>query len=213
MPDNMSIERKNLMKAYGAELILTEGTMGMQGAVNKALEIKKEIANSFIPSQFDNPNNPKVHKETTGVEIWEGTNGKVDILVAGVGTGGTISGIGAYLKSKNPNVQIIAVEPAASPMLSKGQTGSHMIQGLGPNFIPNTLDRSIYNEIIAVSNEDAFETGREIARKEGVLVGISSGAALWAATKAAKRPENAGKLIVVLFPDTGERYLSTPMFS
>ncbi len=213
MPDNMSIERKNLMKAYGAELILTEGAMGMQGAVNKALEIKKEIANSFIPSQFDNPNNPKVHKETTGVEIWEGTNGKVDILVAGVGTGGTISGVGAYLKSKNPKVQIIAVEPAASPMLSKGQAGTHMIQGLGPNFIPNTLDRSIYEEIITVSNEDAFETGREIAKKEGVLVGISSGAALWAATKAAKRPENAGKLIVVLFPDTGERYLSTPMFS
>ncbi len=213
MPETMSVERRNLMKAYGAELVLTEGPKGMQGAVDKSLEIRKNTPNSFIPSQFDNPNNPKVHEETTGVEIWEETEGKVDIFVAGVGTGGTISGVGAYLKSKNPDVQIIAVEPASSPLLSKGHAGTHQIQGLGPNFVPDTLDRTIYNEIIPVENEDAFEIGREIARREGVLVGISSGAALWAATQVAKRPENAGKLIVVLLPDTGERYLSSAMFS
>jgi cysteine synthase A len=213
MPESMSIERRNLMKAYGAELVLTDASMGMKGAVEKSLEIKSNTPNSFIPSQFENPNNPKVHEETTGVEIWEGTDGEVDIFVAGVGTGGTISGVGAYLKSKNPKVQIIAVEPASSPLLSQGRAGAHKIQGLGPNFVPGTLNKDIYNEIITVENEDAFETGREIARKEGVLVGISSGAALWAATQVARRPENAGKLIVVLLPDTGERYLSTPMFS
>ncbi|MDD3172824.1 MAG: cysteine synthase A [Herbinix sp.] len=213
MPETMSVERRNLMKAYGAELVLTEGSKGMKGAVDKSLEIKNEIPNSFIPSQFENPNNPKVHEETTGVEIWDETEGQVDIFVAGVGTGGTVSGVGAYLKSKNPNIQIIAVEPADSPLLTEGHSGAHKIQGLGPNFVPNTLNRNIYNEIITVTNENAFETGREIAKKEGVLVGISSGAALWAATKVAKRPENAGKLIVVLLPDTGERYLSTPMFS
>lgn len=213
MPETMSIERRNLMKAYGAELVLTEGPKGMQGAVDKSIELNKEIQNSFIPSQFENPNNPKVHEETTGVEIWEDTEGTVDIFVAGVGTGGTVSGVGAYLKSKNPNIQIIAVEPADSPLLSEGRVGAHRLQGLGPNFVPGTLNKNILNEIITVTTEDAFDTGREIARKEGVLVGISSGAALWAATQVAQRPENAGKLIVVLLPDTGERYLSTPMFS
>lgn len=213
MPDSMSIERRNLMKAYGAELILTEGAKGMQGAVDKALELKAKMQNSFIPSQFDNPNNPKAHEETTGVEIWEQTGGKVDIFVAGIGTGGTLSGVGAYLKSKKPEVEIIGVEPFSSPMISKGHSGAHQLQGLGANFIPTTLDRNIYQEIITVTNEDAFETGREIAQKEGVLVGISSGAALWAAAQVAKKPEYAGKLIVVLMPDTGERYLSSPMFS
>ncbi len=213
MPETMSIERRNLMKAYGAELVLTEGTKGMKGAIAKALELKEVTPNSFIPSQFENPNNPKVHEETTGVEIWNDTEGNIDIFVAGIGTGGTISGVGAYLKSKNPNVKIVAVEPADSPMLSEGRAGAHKIQGIGAGFVPNTLNTGIYDEIITVTNEDAFETGREIARKEGVLVGISSGAALWAATEVAQRPENKGKTIVVLLPDTGERYLSTAMFA
>lgn len=213
MPETMSIERRNLMKAYGAELVLTEGAKGMKGAIAKSLELKEEIPNSFIPSQFDNPNNPKVHEETTGVEVWNDTEGKVDIFVAGVGTGGTITGVGKYLKSKNPKIKVVAVEPADSPVLSEGRAGTHKIQGLGAGFVPNTLDTKIYDEIIPVSNEDAFATGREIARKEGLLVGISSGAALWAATQLALRPENAGKTIVVLLPDTGERYLSTPMFA
>ncbi len=213
MPETMSVERRNLMKAYGAELVLTEGPKGMQGAVDKSVELNKEISNSFIPSQFENPNNPKVHEETTGVEIWEDTEGTVEIFVAGVGTGGTISGTGAYLRSKNPNIQIIAVEPADSPLLSEGRLGAHRLQGLGPNFVPGTLNKDIYNEIITVTSEDAFETAKEIAKKEGVLVGISSGAALWAATQVAKRPENAGKVIVVILPDTGERYLSIPDFT
>ena len=213
MPETMSIERRNLMKAYGAELILTEGAKGMKGAIEKAKELQKETPNSFIPSQFDNPNNPKVHEETTGVEIWNDTDGKVDIFVAGVGTGGTISGVGAYLKSKNPAVKIVAVEPKDSPVLSEGRAGAHKIQGIGAGFIPNTLNTSIYDEIITVNHEDAFVVGRELAKVEGVLVGISSGAALWAATEIAKKPENAGKNIVVLLPDTGERYLSTLMFT
>ncbi|MDF2944324.1 MAG: cysK [Herbinix sp.] len=213
MPETMSVERRNLMKAYGAELVLTEGAKGMKGAIAKALELKEETPNSFIPSQFENPNNPKVHEETTGVEIWNDTEGEVDIFVAGIGTGGTISGVGAYLKAKNPNVKIVAVEPADSPMLSEGRAGAHKIQGIGAGFVPNTLNVNIYDEIITVANEDAFVTGREIAKKEGVLVGISSGAALWAATKVAQRPENEGKTIVVLLPDTGERYLSTAMFA
>lgn len=213
MPETMSVERRNLMKAYGAELVLTEGATGMRGAIEKAIELKTATPNSFIPSQFDNPNNPRVHEETTGVEIWEDMNGKVDIFVAGIGSGGTISGVGAYLKAQNPNIEIIAVEPADSPVLSEGRAGTHRIQGLGAGFVPNILNTKIYDEIITVTNEDAFATGREIAKKEGVLVGISSGAALWAATQVAARPENLGKTIVVIFPDTGERYLSSPMFS
>ncbi len=213
MPETMSIERRNLMKAYGAELVLTEGPKGMKGAIEKAKELKETTPNSFIPSQFENPNNPKVHEETTGVEIWEDTDGEVDIFVSGVGTGGTISGVGAYLRSKKPEVKIIAVEPADSPVLSEQRAGAHKIQGIGAGFVPDTLNTKIYDEVITVTNDAAFETGREIAKKEGVLVGISSGAALWAATQVAKRPENAGKTIVVLLPDTGERYLSTVMFA
>lgn len=212
MPETMSVERRNLMKAYGAELVLTEGTKGMKGAIAKAQELAQEIPDSFIPSQFTNPANPAVHEQTTGVEIWEDTDGKVDIFVAGVGTGGTISGVGAYLKSQNPHVKIVAVEPKDSPVLSEGRAGAHKIQGIGAGFIPETLNTDIYNEIIAVRNEDAFETGRAVARTEGVLVGISSGAAVYAAIQLAKRPENKGKTIVALLPDAGERYLSTPMF-
>ena len=213
MPETMSIERRTLMKAYGAELVLTEGSKGMKGAIEKAKELKESTPNSFIPSQFENPNNPKVHEETTGVEIWNDTEGEVDIFVAGVGTGGTISGVGAYLRSKKSDVKIIAVEPTDSPVLSEKRAGAHKIQGIGAGFVPDTLNTKIYDEIITVTNDAAFETGREIAKKEGVLVGISSGAALWAATQLAKRPENAGKTIVVLLPDTGERYLSTVMFA
>ena len=213
MPETMSVERRNLMKAYGAELVLTDGAKGMKGAIAKADELAKEIPNSFIPGQFVNELNPRAHKRTTGPEIWEDTEGKVDIFVAGVGTGGTVSGVGEYLKSKNPDVKIVAVEPASSPVLSKGEAGAHKIQGIGAGFVPDTLTTDIYDEIIPVENEDAFELGREIARTEGILVGISSGAALKAATELAKRPENKGKTIVVLFPDTGDRYLSTPMFS
>lgn len=213
MPETMSVERRNLMKAYGAELVLTDGAKGMKGAIAKADELAKEIPNSFIPGQFVNELNPRAHKRTTGPEIWEDTEGKVDIFVAGVGTGGTVSGVGEYLKSKNPDVKIVAVEPATSPVLSKGESGAHKIQGIGAGFVPDTLNTDIYDEIIPVENEDAFELGREIARTEGILVGISSGAALKAATELAKRPENKGKTIVVLFPDTGDRYLSTPMFS
>ncbi len=212
MPETMSVERRNLMKAYGAELVLTEGAKGMKGAIAKAEELAKDIPNSFIPSQFSNPANPAVHERTTGVEIWNDTDGKVDIFVAGVGTGGTISGTGAYLKSQNPNVKVVAVEPKSSPVLSKGTAGPHKIQGIGAGFVPDTLNTKIYDEIITVENEDAFETGRNIARNDGVLVGISSGAAVWAAIQLAKRPENKGKVIVALLPDTGERYLSTPMF-
>ena len=213
MPETMSVERRNLMKAYGAELVLTEGSKGMKGAIAKAQELATQIENSFIPSQFTNPANPKVHERTTGVEIWEDTDGKVDIFVAGVGTGGTVSGVGAYLKSKNPNIKVVAVEPAGSPVLSKGVSGAHKIQGIGAGFVPETLNTKIYDEVITVENEDAFATGRKIAREEGALVGISSGAATWAGIQLAKRPENKGKTIVVLLPDTGERYLSTPMFT
>ena len=213
MPETMSVERRTLMKAYGAELVLTDGAKGMKGAIAKADELAKEIPNSFIPGQFVNELNPRAHKRTTGPEIWEDTEGKVDIFVAGVGTGGTVSGVGEYLKSKNPDVKIVAVEPATSPVLSKGEAGAHKIQGIGAGFVPDTLNTDIYDEIIPVENEDAFELGREIARTEGILVGISSGAALKAATELAKRPENKGKTIVALFPDTGDRYLSTPMFS
>ena len=212
MPETMSVERRNLMKAYGAELVLTDGTKGMKGAIAKADELAKEIPNSFIPGQFVNELNPRAHKRTTGPEIWEDTEGKVDIFVAGVGTGGTVSGVGEYLKSKNPDVKIVAVEPASSPVLSKGEAGAHKIQGIGAGFVPDTLNTDIYDEVIPVENE-AFELGREVARTEGILVGISSGAALKAATELAKRPENKGKTIVALFPDTGDRYLSTPMFS
>lgn len=212
MPETMSIERRNLMKAYGAELVLTEGAKGMKGAIAKAEELAKEIPNSFIPSQFTNPANPAAHEKTTGVEIWDDTDGKVDIFVAGVGTGGTVSGTGAYLKLKNPDIKVVAVEPKSSPVLSEGVAGAHKIQGIGAGFVPETLNTDIYDEVITVANEDAFETGKKIARTEGVLVGISSGAAVWAAVELAKRPENKGKTIVVLLPDTGERYLSTPMF-
>ena len=213
MPETMSVERRNLMKAYGAELVLTDGAKGMKGAIEKAKELAAEIPDSFIPSQFTNPANPAVHEKTTGVEIWNDTDGKVDIFVAGVGTGGTISGVGAYLKSKNPNVKVVAVEPKGSPVLSEGVAGPHKIQGIGAGFVPETLNTKIYDEIIPVENDDAFETGRAIARNEGVLVGISSGAAVWAAAQLAKRPENKGKVIVALLPDTGERYLSTAMFA
>lgn len=212
MPETMSVERRNLMKAYGAELVLTEGAKGMKGAIAKAEELAAEIPNSFIPGQFVNPVNPKAHRETTGPEIWNDTEGKVDIFVAGVGTGGTISGVGEYLKSQNPNVKIVAVEPASSPVLSEGKAGAHKIQGIGAGFVPDTLNTKVYDEIIKVENEDAFETGRAFARSEGILIGISSGAALWAAAQLAKREENKGKVIVALLPDTGDRYLSTPLY-
>ena len=213
MPETMSVERRQLMKAYGAELVLTEGAKGMKGAIAKAEELSHEISNSFVPGQFVNAANPKAHFETTGPEIYEDTDGKVDIFVAGVGTGGTITGVGQYLKSKLPNVKVVAVEPATSAVLSTGVAGAHKIQGIGAGFVPEVLDTKVYDEIIPVSNEDAFATGRMIGRSEGVLVGISSGAAVWAAIQLAKRPENAGKNIVVLLPDTGDRYLSTPMFA
>lgn len=213
MPETMSVERRNLMKAYGAELVLTDGAKGMKGAIAKANELAEEIPNSFIAGQFTNPVNPATHKATTGPEIWNDTEGKVDIFVAGVGTGGTLSGVGEYLKSKNPDVKVVAVEPATSPVLSKGTAGPHKIQGIGAGFVPDTLNTKIYDEVITVSNEDAFATGKAFPKQEGVLVGISSGAALWAAKELAKRPENKGKTIVALLPDTGDRYLSTPLFS
>ena len=213
MPETMSVERRNLLKAYGAEIVLTEGAKGMKGAIAKADELAKEIPNSFIPGQFVNPANPAAHRATTGPEIWNDTDGKVDIFVAGVGTGGTLSGTGEFLKSQNPAVKVVGVEPETSPVLTKGVAGPHKIQGIGAGFVPDTLNTSIYDEIIPVSNENAFATGKEVARRDGILVGISSGAALYAATELAKRPENKGKTIVVLLPDTGDRYLSTPLFT
>lgn len=213
MPETMSVERRQLMKAYGAELVLTDGAKGMKGAIAKADELAKEIPNSFVPGQFVNPANPDAHKRTTGPEIWEDTDGKVDIFVAGVGTGGTVTGVGEYLKSRNPNVKVVAVEPASSPVLSKGTAGAHRIQGIGAGFVPDVLNTKVYDEIIPVTNEDAFAAGKQVGHKEGVLVGISSGAAIWAAIQLAKRPENKGKTIVALLPDTGDRYLSTPLFA
>ena len=213
MPETMSVERRQLMKAYGAELVLTEGSKGMKGAIAKAEELAKEIPNAFIPGQFVNPANPAVHKATTGPEIWADTDGKVDIFVAGVGTGGTITGVGEYLKEQDPSVKVVAVEPAGSPVLSKGTPGAHKIQGIGAGFVPDVLNTAVYDEIIAVENEDAFAAGKKVGRAEGVLVGISSGAAVWAAIQLAKRPENKGKTIVALLPDTGDRYLSTPLFA
>ena len=213
MPETMSVERRQLMKAYGAELVLTDGAKGMKGAIAKADELAKEIPNSFVPGQFVNPANPDAHKRTTGPEIWEDTDGKVDIFVAGVGTGGTVTGVGEYLKSQNPNVKVVAVEPATSPVLSKGVAGAHKIQGIGAGFVPDVLNTKVYDEVIPVANEDAFATGKLVGHKEGVLVGISSGAALWAAIQLAKCPENKGKTIVALLPDTGDRYLSTPLFA
>ena len=213
MPETMSIERRQLMRAYGAELVLTEGALGMKGAIAKADELAREIPDSFIPGQFVNPANPAVHKATTGPELWADTDGTIDLFVSGVGTGGTITGVGEYLKSQNPAVRIVAVEPAASPVLSRGTAGSHKIQGIGAGFVPAVLDTNVYDEIIAVENDDAFSTGRQIGRAEGILVGISSGAAVWAAIQLARRPENKGKTIVALLPDTGDRYLSTPLFA
>ena len=213
MPETMSIERRNLLKAYGAELVLTEGAKGMKGAIAKADELAKEIPHSFIPGQFVNPANPAVHKATTGPEIWEDTDGKVDFVVAGIGTGGTITGVGEFLKSKNPDIKVVAVEPDSSPVLSEGRSGPHKIQGIGAGFVPDVLNTKVYDEIIRVTNEDAFQAGRELSKTGGLLVGISSGAAVWAATQIAKRPENAGKVIVAILPDTGERYLSTPLFT
>ena len=213
MPETMSVERRNLLKAYGAELVLTDGSKGMKGAIAKAQELAEATPGSFIPGQFTNPANPEIHRRTTGPEIWADTEGKVDIFVAGVGTGGTITGVGEYLKSQNPNVKIVAVEPAGSPVLSQGKSGPHKIQGIGAGFVPETLNTAVYDEVIAVENDAAFAVGREIARTEGILVGISSGAALYAATELAKRPENKGKVIVALLPDTGDRYLSTPLFA
>ncbi len=212
MPETMSVERRNMMKAYGAELVLTDGSQGMKGAIAKADELAKELPGSFIPGQFVNALNPQAHYETTGPEIWEQTEGKIDIFVAGVGTGGTLSGVGKYLKEKNPNVKIVAVEPASSPVLSKGESGAHKIQGIGAGFVPDTLDTNVYDEIITVENDDAFATGGEVVRTDGVFTGISAGAALWAATELARRPENKGKTILAVFPDTGDRYLSTPLF-
>lgn len=213
MPETMSIERRSLLKAYGAQVVLTEGAKGMSGAIERAKQLAEETEGSFIPGQFENPANPAAHRASTGPEIWEDTDGRVDIFVSGVGTGGTITGVGEYLKSKNPNIKIVAVEPASSPVLSKGTAGPHKIQGIGAGFVPQTLNTKIYDEIITVENDDAFETGRSLARKEGLLVGISSGAAAFAAAELAKRPENKGKIIVALLPDGGEKYLSTPMFA
>ena len=213
MPETMSVERRNLLKAYGAELVLTDGALGMKGAIAKAEELAAGLPNSFIPGQFANPANPEAHFRTTGPEIWNDTEGKADIFVAGVGTGGTITGVGKYLKSRNPGIRVVAVEPFSSPVLTQGMAGPHKIQGIGAGFVPETLDTSVYDEVITVTNEDAFSTGKELARTDGVLTGISSGAALWAATQVARRPENEGKTIVVLLPDTGDRYLSTPLFT